>query len=284
MITDALFADTDKDGINELILVGDWMPLTIFKWQGNRMVKTMEMKGSSGWWNAIHAADLDGDGDIDLIGGNLGLNSKIKGSEKYPVKMYVSDFDNNGQSECVLTYYKSDSVAYPLPLRSDMVIQMPSLKKKFLKYSDYASRQIHEIFDKEQLEKAVLREANWLQSAIFVNDGNGNFTLKPLPVEAQYSPVYDILAEDLNNDGIIDLYLVGNFSGVKPEIGKYDANYGQVFIGKGNNDFEYLPPVQSGLKVKGEARSITFIKNKNGKKYLMVTINNGNPYLFSSKP
>ncbi|HUR11703.1 MAG TPA: VCBS repeat-containing protein [Flavitalea sp.] len=280
MVTDAVWVDLDKDSIPELAIVGDWMPLTIFKWESGKFIKWKVEEKSSGWWNCLEAGDIDKDGDIDLVGGNLGLNTRFKANEKQPVELFVDDFDKNGQTECVLTYYKSDSISYPLPLRGEMIAQMPSLKKKFLKYSDYGGKQISSVFSEEAMRRSERRHASYMQTAIFFNNGKGNFKLQPLPIEAQLSPVYAIKMEDLDNDGIQDLFVAGNFSGVKPEIGRYDANYGQLFLGNPQGEFHYVPPSLSGLLVKGEARDALVIKNIKGEKLLFVTMNNEKPLLF----
>ena len=280
MITDAVWVDVDRDGIAELAVVGDWMPLSIFKWQQGKLQQWKIIDNSYGWWNCLEAADLDADGFIELIAGNLGLNSKFQAAANKPVEMYVSDFDKNGQTECVVTYYKTDSASYPLSLRGEMVAQMPSLKKKFLKYADYAGKPVTKVFSDAQLKNAIHHKADFLQTAVFYNDGQGNFISQPLPIEAQLSPVFAILADDFNKDGIMDLFLTGNFSGVKPEIGRYDANYGQVFLGGTDRKFIYMPPAVSGLRVNGEARDVIQVRTSTGEKLILVTMNNDNPYLF----
>lgn len=259
MITDAVWADTDGDGKEELIVVGDWMPVTIFKESGGKFAKT-ELPVSNGWWNCIQTADLNGDGSPDLVLGNLGLNSKIKGNASQPVELYVKDFDGNGHTESVLCYYKSDSVSYPLPLRGDMIMQVPALKNKFLRYSDYAGKTIDHIFTEEELRGALIRKANQLQTCIAMNDGKGNFTVTALPLRAQFSPVYGILVNDLDGDGKKDILLGGNFFGVKPEIGRYDASYSCFLKGDGKGNFNFIPNQRTGMIVKGEIRDIVQVK------------------------
>ncbi|MDR3695951.1 VCBS repeat-containing protein [Mucilaginibacter sp.] len=279
MVTDAQWADIDGSGKNALVVVGDWMPVTILKYVGGKLVKTNEIANSSGWWNCLTVADLNGDGKLDLVAGNNGLNSKIKADAGHPAKMYVSDFDKNGQVECIPVYYKTDGKAYPFNLHDDILRQLPYLKKKFLTYESYAGKSIDEIFTPEELEKATVLTVSQTQTCAFYNNGKGQFTMQPLPVRAQFSPVFSILAADINNDGITDLFLGGNFYGLKPEVGRYDASYGTTFLGNAKHGFDYLPPAGSGLFVKGEVRDISQVKTKNGT-VIIVARNNDALQLF----
>jgi hypothetical protein len=231
MVTDAKWGDIDGDNAKELIVVGDWMPVTILKYQQNVFKKSSELENSSGWWNCLTIADVDSDGDIDLIAGNTGLNTKNKANVTQPARLYAGDFDNNGQMECVQVYYKTDGKPYPLNLRGDLVTQLPLLKKKFLRYDSYAGKSVEDVLDNNQIEKATKLTVNEAQTCIFLNDGKGHFTKEPLPYMAQLAPVYSILVTDLNKDGIKDMFLGGNFYGLKPEVGRHDASYGVCFLG-----------------------------------------------------
>lgn len=278
MVTGASWTDINNDGMPDLTIVGDWMPLTCFRNNKGRLEKTA-LPESTGWWNCIRPADLNGDGYTDFVIGNLGLNSKIKANVKHPVQLYVKDFDKNGQSESVLCYYKSDSVSYPLPLRGDMVMQMPGLKKKFLKYADYAGKTIEQVFSKDELEGATIKKAEQFNTCIAINDGKGSFTLKPLPLQAQFSPVYGILINDLDGDKIADLLLGGNFYGVKPEIGRYDASYSCFLKGDGKGNYSFIPNAKSGMIVKGEVREIVQLHSRKESIVLFIK-NNENVQAF----
>ncbi len=273
MVTDAAITDIDHNGTNDLLLVGEWMPLTIFMNEGKKFSSPKMQAGSEGLWNCMKLADLDQDGDSDLVLGNQGRNAKVYGDAKHPVQMYIGDFDQNGQTESVLSYYKSDSMAYPLPLRSDLVMQVPALKKKFLKYSDYAGKHMDEVLTEEQLKNAVIKKASELRTCIGINNGKGDFTLKPLPARAQLSKVFGILAEDIDGDNVTDLLLGGNFFGVKPEIGRFDASYTTLFKGDGKGNFEFVPNKTSGIYVKGELRDIAGIRTASGRKILFARNN-----------
>lgn len=272
MITDAAWEDVDKDGRLDLIVVGEWMPLTVFFNRGNKLSKK-ETAFSEGWWNCVKTADVDEDGDPDLILGNLGLNSKIKGDLKHPAQLYVKDFDNNGQTETVLTYYKSDGISYPLHLKPELTAQMPLLRKKFLKYADYASKPIEKVFDENQLKNAIIRKAYELQSCIAINDGKGNFTLQALPRRAQFSPIYAFLIDDLDGDGRLDILSGGNFFGVKPELGRYDGSYTVFLKGDGKGNFSFVPNRQTGIIIKNEIRDIVKIKTATGEVLLFAKNN-----------
>jgi hypothetical protein len=273
MVTDAQWADIDHDGKKELIVVGDWMPVTIFKYQGNQLKKIKEIPNSSGWWNSVTLADVDGNGTLDIVAGNNGLNSKIRADKDHPAKLYVSDFDNNGREECIPVYYKTDGKAYPFNLYGDMMAELPILKKKFLKYKQFAGIGIDALFTSEQLAKAEVHTVVQTQTCVFYNDGKGDFTMTPLPVRAQFSPVFAALMLDISGKGQKDIFLGGNFYGLKPEVGRYDASYGVTLLGGQNHSFTYAAPAKTGLFVTGEVRDIKQIATKNGT-YILVARNN----------
>lgn len=280
MVTDACWADADGDGQTDLVVVGEWMPITIFKNEHGRFSKWMEIPNSNGWWNCIQAADLNGDGKMDFVLGNLGLNSQFQADAKHPVELYVNDFDQNGEIESILTSYKDDGKSYPFYLRDELYAALPMLKKRFPKYADYAGKTMAQLFKPEELKNALVKKATWMQTSVLINEGNGKFDLKPLPIRAQFSPVYAILVQDMDGDGRPDIFLGGNFYGVKPQIGRYDASYGCFLKGDGKGHFTYLTPEQSGLFVRGEVRDIQAIPGKNGKAYILVARNNDTALLF----
>jgi len=281
MITDMAWADVDNDADKDIILTGEYMPLTILTNEDGQFVnKTIEygLDSTNGWWNTLAADDIDGDGDIDFVAGNHGLNTIFKGSKKEPVQMYVNDFDLNGSVDHVICIYKN-GISYPLVLKHDLVAQLPGLNAKYMNYKKFMYQTIDSIFTPNQLEKALILDAYQLQTVLAINNGNGTFTVKTLPVEAQLSPVYAISVEDYDGDGIKDILLAGNLYHVKPEVGRYDASYGTFLKGSPNLNFVAIPAKQTGFRIDGEARDIMTIETKKGKK-LLVGRNNDEIQIF----
>ncbi|MBA2245839.1 MAG: VCBS repeat-containing protein [Gemmatimonadetes bacterium] len=281
MVTDALWQDVDGDGRPDLVVVGEWMPIAIFRNMGRGKLERMDVPGlekSHGWWNRIVAGDFTGDGRVDFVVGNLGLNTRLRAAADEPATMYVKDFNRNGFVEQIVSYY-NNGASYPLVLRDDLIKSLSFLKTRFLKYADYAERSATDIFTPEALADAVLKEAHTFATTLVRNNGDGSFTLVPLPTEAQFAPVYGILASDLDGDGKLDLLLAGNFDGVKPEIGRMSASYGLFLRGDGKGNFAPVRAAQSGFLVPGQARDIQRIRTQEGELYV-VARNNDRPLVF----
>lgn len=281
MVTDACWMDFDKDGDQDLIVTGEWMNVSIFRNDRGKFTNVTQLAGlseTSGWWNCLEASDIDGDGDLDLIAGNLGLNSLLKASVKEPVEMYLNDFDNNGSPDQVICSYQN-GVSYPVASLDELVSQIPDLIKKYPNYSDFAGQTVVDLFGKEKVGKSIVKKAVQFESCLFVNNGDGTFNTKKLLVTAQFSPVRDILSGDFNSDGNPDLMLVGNNYPVRPSLGRQDASFGWCLPGDKSHEFKTLTPVQSGFNVKGDSRKILGIKIS-GKKYLVVGVNNNDLQIF----
>ena len=281
MVTDALWTDVDGDGRLDLVVVGEWMPITIFRNKGNGKLERMTVRGlekSNGWWNRIVAGDFTGDGRTDFVVGNLGLNTRLHATENEPVTMYVKDFGGNGFLEQILCYYSSGRL-YPLILRDDLTRSLPYLKARYPSYKDYARQSVTDIFSPKELADAVVKRSYTFATSLARNNGDGSFTLVPLPREAQLAPVYGMLAGDFDNDGRLDLLLAGNFDGVKPEIGRMSASYGLFLRGEKNGSFTPVPASKSGFVVPGQARDIQRIRTREGGWYV-VTRNNDRPLTF----
>ncbi len=261
MITDARWIDYDQDDDHDLVVVGDWMGVQFLKNNSGKFSKDHDalMQKSEGWWNCIEIADLDQDGDVDIVLGNHGLNSRFEASEDRPLSLYVNDFDANGTPEPIITQFKGDT-AYPITLRHDLVMQLPHLKKKYQKYHDYKGQTIHDVFPAEVINRSVHREVYRLQSSLLINNGDGTFAMHDLPREAQYTPIYGILIEDFDGDRHLDILLGGNLYGVKPEVGRYDASFGVFLKGRGDATFQIVPNKFSGFKVKGQIRDLMSIE------------------------
>jgi hypothetical protein len=273
MITAAHWVDLDHNGFEDLVITGNWMGIKIYKNEGGKFTSDTRLDSYKGWWSSLAINDVDGDGDLDLIGGNLGLNTKFRASEKKPMKIYVKDFDNNGTKECITSIFKDDE-EYVFHLRQDLTWQLPTFKKRFLKYEDYAGKTFSEVFPADLTKGAEMHEIKYLESALFINEGAGKkFTYKPLPYQAQLSAVNAIVCDDLDNDGITEIILAGNFYGFKPEIGRLDANYGQVYR-YADNRFTYLPPAKTGFRLGGQVRSSLIIKDAHGDKMYLFGRNN----------
>ncbi|MCU0346011.1 MAG: VCBS repeat-containing protein [Saprospiraceae bacterium] len=285
MVTDAAFADTDKDGDQDLIVLGDWLPVMHFQNERGRMVfsKKQTPKPFSGWWTCIEPADLDGDGDLDFVLGNWGLNTKFKATDEHPLTMYVKDFDQNKKTEFVLNWYPPlDDRPYPFAGKLDMTAQVPSLKKKALKFEDYAKLTYETMFAEGERKGAVEHKANWLQTSVLWNDGTG-FRLEALPMEAQVSPVFGIAVDDFNADGRQDIWLGGNFYGLKPEVGRHDSSRGVMLAGDGKNSFSFIRNSESGIYLNGEVRDAAVFPTKNGK-MLLVARNDAEAVFYRKTP
>ncbi len=274
MISDAVFLDYDNDGDLDLIVVGHWMPITLFENKnGNFELKILdEFVNSNGWWNSIKAEDLNNDGLLDIVIGNHGQNSRFRATESKPISMYVNDFDDNNSLEQVIFQYNGDS-SYTMSLRHDLVMQMPGLKKKYLKYNSYKNQTVNDIFSSNKVKSSHINYVYDLKTSVYINNGKG-FNRLELPIETQFSNVYAIEIQDYNNDGYKDIILGGNLYDVKPEVGRYDANYGQILLGNKELKYKVAPYNKSGLLFNGQVRDFSTLKNLRGKNYLFVLHNN----------
>ena len=279
MVTDALWIDVDRDGRQDLVVVGEWMPITIFHNTGTKLerMNTPGLEHSAGWWNRIIAADFTGDGLPDFVIGNLGLNTRLRATAAEPATMYVKDFDNNGVTEPIISCY-SGGESLPLVLRDDLIKALPYLKSRFLKYSNYAGRTPQDIFG-SQLKDAIFKKTETFATSLARNNGDGSFTLVPLPLAAQIAPVYGILADDFDQDGKLDLLLAGNFDGVKPDVARMSASYGLFLRGDGRGNFTPVRTAESGFLVPGQVRDIQKLRTRAGDLYI-VARNNDRPLFF----
>ncbi len=281
MVTDAQWYDFDNDNDKDLVLVGEWMNVSLFRNDNgyfSDVTKSAGLNQTSGWWNCITTSDIDGDGDLDMIGGNLGLNSILKASTNEPVDMFLDDFDNNGTLDQVICYYHN-GISYPIASLDELAAQISGIRKKYPLYSEFGGKTVKDIFGKNAIDKAVKKSAVLFESCIFINNGDGTFKNSKLPIYVQFSPVRDILNYDINHDGKNDLIFAGNNYSESPSLGRNDASYGWCLPGDSDNNFNVLMPVTSGLNIDGDARRIRLI-NIAGKQYLVAAVNNGNLQVF----
>jgi len=257
MITDALFQDLDGDGDEDLIVVGEFLGIEILINDQGRFTikKDNALADSKGWWNTIHPADLDNDGDMDFVLGNHGHNSRFKASSENPITLYSKDFDGNGFTDPILTFRREDGKDYPFALRHNLIEQIKALNKKYPDYESFKSASITDMFSPQEMEGAYQLEANNFSSLLLINEGDFNFKVQTLPVEAQFSTIYAITSHDFDNDGDQDIVLGGNLYNVKPEVGRYDASYGLYLENLG--DMKFISHRSgSGFNVKGEIRDM----------------------------
>jgi enediyne biosynthesis protein E4 len=281
MVTDALWKDIDGDGRPDLIVVGDWMPITIFRNTGRGKLERLNPRGlekSAGWWNRIVAGDFTGDGKVDFIVGNFGTNLRLHASPSEPVSMYTKDFAHTGFIQQILSYF-SGGKEYPLTLRDDLLRSLPYLKARFPDYKSYATQTVNQVFPPTDLADAVVKNVYTFATTLVRNNGDGSFTMIPLPSEAQTAPVFGILPRDYDGDGKIDLLLAGNFDGLKPELGKMDGSYGLFLRGDGKGHFTPVRTVDSGFFVPGQTRDIERVHTAAGDRYI-VARNNDHPLVF----
>ncbi|BDS12610.1 VCBS repeat-containing protein [Aureispira anguillae] len=272
MVTGAEFGDVNGDGLVDLTLIGEWMPMMTFLNKGNRFEKIPPQKATESLWFSLKAVDIDKDGDLDFIGGNLGKNCKFKASLNKPFNIYADDFDNNGTWDMMMSSYEGNK-NYPLRGRDCSSQQMPFITDSFPSFKAYAIAEITDICG-PKIDQSLHLTARGFYTSIFLNDGHGNFTMKKLPSEAQFAPTKDILVEDLNKDGNLDLILVGNMYDVEVETVRYDAGRGAVLLGNGKGDFKALPPTKSGLFAWDNVKQIQKIKL--GKKNIyLLAVNKG---------
>ncbi len=257
MVCDAVAQDINKDGTEDLIVMGEWTPIKIFINANNQLLDVSEKwlsTSAKGWWNCIVAEDFDKDGDVDFIAGNYGLNNQFRVSSSHPATLIYKDFNMDGQVDPFFSYYIGQQ-SFPYASRDEALGQVASLKPRFTDYTQYANATLETIFKKEELKDSRKLETDVLSTLYFENKGN-KFEQKNLPTEVQFAPIYAITAMDVDKDGDSDVVMGGNESNVRVRIGKSDANRGLILLNDGKGNFSTLPQGRAGLNVEGDVRSI----------------------------
>jgi hypothetical protein len=276
LVTQAQWFDIDKDGDQDLLITTEWDGIFVYlNNKGSFIKKTLTDK--KGWWNFVVPVDIDNDGDMDLVAGNLGCNSRLKASDKEPVRMYYNDFDDNGRKEQILTYYLNGK-EIPFANKDELQRQIPALKKKYLYAEDFAKASFKDFFSKEKLNAAKVFQADYFSNAILINNGGLNFTATAMPWQAQLSPYRDAVVVDANHDQLPDILLVGNYYKSNIQMGRYDADYGTLLVNKGKGVF--AAENINGLQIKGESRHIRRLQIK-GKEAFVIARNNDDAMIIS---
>lgn len=258
----ALWSDVDNDDRMDLVVVGEWMPLTIFRNTPDgfaNVTSPMGLDSTSGWWFSVTGVDVDNDGDIDYVCGNLGENSRYHPTKENPIEIYAADFDDNGSIDPLITYWVNGT-RYLVRDRVTIFSQMPTLNRRFNNFNDFATTPFEKMVDPQIMDTCLHRSAHTLQSTVFLNNGARGFSAIPLPMEAQISPVMGIETMDLNNDNAIDMVIVGNMYGAESDIIRYDAGKGLVLFGEGNGSFRPVSPVVSGFVSQYDTRGLVSLK------------------------
>lgn len=290
LVCDALWTDPDNDGWPDLMLAGEWMPLTLLKnGQGKRFSPAADASFGKvkGWWNSLVSGDFDHDGDTDYIAGNLGLNARMRASDREPVRIYAGDFDSNGFYDAIPTIFIPDESGerkeYSFHGRDDLIKQMIVMRKRFPYFKDFTQATIDKLLTPEERKNALVLEANYMQSVYVENTGNGSFTLHPLPMQAQLAPIFGMVTDDVDRDGNLDVMLVGNDFSAELLMGRYDALNGLWLKGDGKGGFAPQTIASSGFYVPGNAKGLAQLTDAKGRELLVATQNRGRLCIFRNQ-
>ena len=298
IVNQAQWNDFYGDGKKELVITGEWMGPQFFSYRNGVFAKTnnsvrftidnttqrdtvVNMDDFTGWWYAMKTEDINNDGKMDILLGNRGTNSSIKANFNQPCTVYAKDFDNNGSYDAVLGYYNKGK-CYPLFCRDQLIDQMPMMRKKFIRYRDYAGTTLDALFTDEQKKNMDVFKTRTFESGILVNEGNGSFHFIPLPEKAQLSNINDIVIDDFDHDGLKDILVCGNSTDPAVMVGNYDATPAMLLKGDGKGQFEAVSYSESGLNIRGEVRKIIYTR-VNNKPMLVLLRNSATAGVYSGK-
>jgi hypothetical protein len=277
LVTDALWTDYDTDGDRDLIVVGEWMPIRVYRNEDGHLDEVTErvgLGGTSGWWNSLTAGDFDRDGDPDYVAGNLGLNTKYEASPAEPVRVHAKDFDQNGDLDPVLSRYVNGKQV-PAHGRDDLIEQIPPMKDRFPTYREYGKASFEEVLSPAEQKGAHVRSAVRFETSYLENREDGTFEVRALPVRAQTAPVFGMVSGDYDGNGVLDLLMIGNWYAPQEQSGRADAFIGALFRGDGTGDFQYVHYTKSGFFVDGDGKGLATVSTGNGSSLVLAAQNNG---------
>jgi hypothetical protein len=292
LVCDASFTDFNNDGWPDLILVGEWMPVTFLendKGAFKNVTPISGVGGNIGWWNTIASGDFDNDGDMDYIVGNLGYNSFFKASDKYPVNITAKDFDDNGTYDAFVSVFlpasqkDTERMEFPAQSRDDVLKQMISIRKRFPNYRSFATLPMDSLLTLDQQKGALKLHANYFSSVYLKNEGKNRFTMQPLPILAQVSVLNGIAVDDFDGDGNLDVVINGNDYGTEPILGRYDALNGLLIKGDGKGNFTPQMILQRGIYIPGNGKALVALRSSKGKYLLAASQNKGPLKVFELK-
>ena len=289
MVTDALFTDFNNDGRSDLVVVGEFLPVTFFSNSDGKfnLVASSGIEDLTGWWNSIVGGDFDHDGDFDYVVGNLGTNNGYQVTKDHPLKIFAKDFDNNGSVDAILACYIKESLAnsgekklFPVHFWDELNSQSPKFRQQFSRYKMYGKTTMDNLLSQEDLKGALILQANHFESSYIENLGNGTFKLSALPIPIQFAPVNGMVADDINGDGNLDILMVGNDYGNEVFVGRYDAFKGALLLGNGKGNFDVASTAMSGFLVDGDAKGLAKLYRATGEEIFAATQNNDSLKVF----
>ncbi|AYB29311.1 VCBS repeat-containing protein [Chryseolinea soli] len=285
LVTSALWTDVDNDGWVDLLIAGEFMPITCLKNQNGKSFTSFAadaFQHTSGWWNSLVAADFDQDGDMDYIAGNLGLNSRYHGTPQEPLCIYANDYDKNGSIDPVMTYYLQGR-KYIVHTRDELISQITAMRHRFVHYAEYAEATFDDSFLKSEIENAYTVCAENFQTSYIENQGNGKFAVKALPMEAQFAPTYGMTTADVDGDGFTDVLMTGNMFSAEVSSGRYDASVGVFLRGDGQGHFKLVNARESGFYADGDAKGAALLQQPSGNTLMIVANNSSRLKAFAIK-